>query len=74
MEHLLTDFHQAALDEFFRTGNMPQKLEAYLKALDVGNMTDPLERYTFLELVKEARKQGIHVQAIDCMASYRLNG
>jgi hypothetical protein len=74
MEHLLTDFHQAALDEFFRTGSMPEKLEAYLKALDVGNMTDPLERYTFLELVKEARKQGIHVQAIDCMASYRLNG
>ncbi|EJZ59845.1 hypothetical protein I1A_004198 [Pseudomonas fluorescens R124] len=74
MEHLLTDFHQAALDEFFQTGNMPKKLEAYLKALDVGNMTDPLQRYTFLELVREARKQGIHVQAIDCMASYRLNG
>lgn len=74
MEHLLTDFHQAALDEFFQTGSMPTKLEAYLKALDVGNMTDPLERYTFLELVKEAGKQGIHVQAIDCMASYRLNG
>ena len=74
MEHLLSDFHQVALDEFFRTGNMPQKLEAYLKALDVGNLTDPLERYTFLELIKEARKQGIHVQAIDCMASYRLNG
>jgi len=74
MEHLLTDFHQAALDEFFRTGVMPKDLETYLKALDVGNMTDPLERYTFLELVREARKQGIHIQAIDCMASYRLYG
>lgn len=74
MEHLLTDFHQAALDSFFQTGVMPQELEAYLKALDEGNMTDPLGRYTFLELVKEARKQGIHIQAIDCMASYRLSG
>jgi hypothetical protein len=74
MEHLLTDFHQAALDSFARTGVMPKELESYLKALDVGNMTDPLERYTFLEVVREAGKQGIHVQAIDCMASYRLNG
>lgn len=74
MEHLLTDFHQVALDEFFRTGVMPSELESYLNALDVGNMTDPLGRYTFLEVVREARKQGIHIQAIDCMASYRLYG
>jgi hypothetical protein len=74
MEHLLTDFHQAGLDSFARTGVMPKELESYLKALDTGNMTDPLGRSTFLEVVREAGKQGIHVQAIDCMASYRLNG
>jgi hypothetical protein len=74
MEHLLTDFHQAALDSFARTGVMPKELENYLKALDAGNITDPLGRDTFLEVVREAGKQGIHVQAIDCMASYRLNG
>ncbi|MBB3243144.1 hypothetical protein FHW68_004711 [Pseudomonas sp. Tn43] len=74
MEHLLTDFHQAALDSFGQTGVMSKELERYLKVLDTGNMTDPLERDTFLGLVKEAGKQGIHVQAIDCMASYRLNG
>jgi cellobiose-specific phosphotransferase system component IIB len=74
MEHLLTDFHQAALDSFFETGVMAKDLENYLKALDIGNMTDPLERYTFVEVVKAAGKQGIRVQAIDCMASYRLNG
>lgn len=74
MEHLLTDFHQAALDSYFQTGLMPKELERYLKVLDIGQMTDPLERYTFLEVVKAAAKQRIHVQAIDCMASYRLNG
>ena len=74
MEHLLTDFHQAALDSFTQTGAMPKELETYLKALDAGHMTDPLERYTFLELVKAAKKQRIHVQAIDSMASYRVNG
>ena len=74
MEHLLTDFHQAALDAYLQTGLMPKELESYLKVLDIGQMTDPLERYTFLEVVKAATKQRIHVQAIDCMASYRLNG
>ncbi|MBV6822337.1 membrane-targeted effector domain-containing toxin [Pseudomonas sp. PD9R] len=74
MEHLLTDFHQAALDSFARTGVMPKELESYLKALDTGNITDPLGRDTFLQVVREAGKQGVHVQAIDCMASYRLNG
>lgn len=74
MEHLLTDFHQAALDAFFETGAMDKDLERYLDALDVGNMTDPLGRDTFLHLVKQARKFKIRVQAIDCMASYRLNG
>lgn len=74
MEHVLTDFHQAALDSYLHTGVMPKELEHYLKVLDIGQMTDPLERYTFLEVVKAAAKQRIHVQAIDCMASYRLNG
>ncbi|MNX54895.1 Dermonecrotic toxin [compost metagenome] len=74
MEHLLTDFHQTALDAFFETGAMDKDLESYLDALDVGNMTDPLGRDTFLQLVKQARTFKIRVQAIDCMASYRLNG
>lgn len=73
-EHLLTDFHQAALDNFARTSVMPRDLELYLRQLDSGHMTDPLQRYTFLNLVKEANRHGIRVQAIDCMASYRLAG
>ncbi|MHC8383454.1 membrane-targeted effector domain-containing toxin [Pseudomonas sp. LB3P14] len=73
-EHLLTDFHQVALDNFARTSVMPRDLELYLRQLDDGHMTDPLQRYTFLNLVKEANRNGIRVQAIDCMASYRTEG
>lgn len=73
-EHLLTDFHQAALDNFARTSVMPRDLERYLIRLDTGHMTDPLRRYTFLNLVTEANRNGIRVQAIDCMASYRVEG
>lgn len=74
MEHLLTDFHQPALDNFARTSVMPRDLELYLNGLDRGHMTDPLRRYTFLNLVKEANREGVRIQAIDCMASYRLEG
>ncbi|WP_050483188.1 membrane-targeted effector domain-containing toxin [Pseudomonas sp. Ant30-3] len=74
MEHLFTDFHQPALDNFARTSVMPRDLELYLESLDQGHMTDPLGRYTFLNLVKEANRQGVRIQAIDCMASYRLEG
>ena len=74
MEHLLTDFHQADLDEFFNSGSMPESLEQYLKGLDHGHMTDPLDRYTFLEVVRIAGKNQVRIQAIDCMASYRLSG
>lgn len=74
MEHLLTDFHQAALDNFARTSVMPRDLELYLNSLDKGHLTDPLQRYTFLNLVKTANREGVRIQAIDCMASYRLEG
>jgi len=74
MEHLLTDFHQAALDAFAETSVMPRDLENYLNALDAGQLTDPLDRYTFLALVREANKHGIRIQAIDSMTSYRLAG
>ncbi|MHC8322110.1 membrane-targeted effector domain-containing toxin [Pseudomonas sp. GB2N2] len=73
-EHLLSDFHQAALDNFARTSIMPRDLEQYLIQLDSGHLTDPLQRNTFLNLVKEANRNGIRVQAIDCMASYRTEG
>lgn len=74
MEHLLTDFHQADLDAFNRTGTLSENLERYLKDLDRGHATDPSGQFTFLEVVKAARANHIRIQAIDCMASYRSTG
>ena len=74
MEHLLTDFHQADLNAFARSGKMPEDLERYLTELDKGHRTDPSGRYTFLEVVKSAQKNHIRIQAIDCMSSYQVRG
>jgi hypothetical protein len=74
MEHLLTDFHQADLDEFARSGRMSPQLEQYLRNMDLGHGTDPSGQYTFLQLIKAANENRIRIQAIDCMASYRLDG
>lgn len=74
MEHLMTDFHQADLDVFARTGKMPQPLARYLNLLDEGHATDPTGRYTFLSVVKAANANHVRIRAIDCLASYRLTG
>ncbi|MCS5517628.1 membrane-targeted effector domain-containing toxin [Pseudomonas qingdaonensis] len=71
MEHLMTDFQQADLDLFNQTGQMPQALKTYVTDLDRGWHTDPAQRYTFMQVLRSAQKQGIRIQAIDCMASYR---
>lgn len=74
LEHVLTDFHQADLDLFNRTGKLSENLEKYLRRLDKGHHTDPTGRYTFLEVVRSAQKNHLRVQAIDCAASYRSKG
>ncbi|MBD1554438.1 membrane-targeted effector domain-containing toxin [Pseudomonas typographi] len=74
LEHLLTDFHQADLDVFAHTGKMPDPLRKYLQLLDHGHATDPSGRYTFLTLVQTANAEGLRIRAIDCLASYRLEG
>jgi len=71
MEHFMTDFQQAELDVFNRTGQMPTELKAYVNALDEGHWTDSSGRYTFKQVLIAAQKQGIRIQPIDCMASYR---
>lgn len=74
LEHVMSDMHQLDLDAFARTGRMTRNLEGYLRELDEGHFTDPGARYNFLELVRKARANRISVQAIDCVASYRLDG
>lgn len=74
LEHLLSDFHQHALDAY-QAGNapdMPAVLSEYLDAQDWGHHTDP--DHGFRKLVEAAHDHGIAIVALDCMASYRLKG
>jgi len=71
VQHVLTDFHQADLDSFTRTGKMSEHLERYLKDIDQVQGADPSGQFTFLQLVKTAQENHIRVQAIDCLASAR---
>lgn len=74
MEHLMTDLHQAELDQVASDGRLPSQLQDYLRDQDLGHHTDPARRYNFTTLVQAARGEGIHVRALDCAASYRLDG
>lgn len=74
MEHLMTDLHQAELDQVASDGRLPSQLQDYLRDLDLGHRTDPGQQYTFTTLVQTARREGIQVRALDCAASYRLDG
>jgi hypothetical protein len=74
MEHVLTDFHQVDLDTFSRTGTLSPQLEDYIKALDKGHRTDPNGKYTFMAVFKAAQENRVRIRAIDCMASYRVDG
>ena len=74
MEHLLTDFHQAALDTFHHTSKMPPSLKNYLADLDAGQMPRYKGAHTFTNVVKTANKYGIRVRALDCTASYHVKG
>ncbi|BBH44582.1 membrane-targeted effector domain-containing toxin [Pseudomonas sp. KU43P] len=71
MEHFMTEFHQAELDQFNRTGQMSPELRKYVQGQDTGHFTDRAGRYTFEQVMISAQKQGIRIQPIDCVASYR---
>ncbi len=70
MEHYTTDFQQADLDEFNRTGTLSAELKRYIKAQDFGHVTDRAGQYTFENVMLKAQQHGIRIQAIDCLASY----
>ena len=74
MEHLMTDLHQAELNQVASDGCLPSQLQDYLRDQDLGHHTDPMQRYNFTTLVQAARREGIQVRALDCAASYRLDG
>jgi len=74
MEHLLTDIHQAELDIFHRTQRLPNGLKAYLRSQDIGHMPLYSGPDTYTAVVQAANKYGIRVRALDCAASYHLQG
>lgn len=74
LEHLQSDFHQNLLDDYFQTGKMPLRLDRFLKNQDLGHGIDPTSTYTFSHLVREARRYGIQIVALDCSASYFPKG
>ena len=74
LEHLQTDAHQSLLDDYFKTGKMDPALETFLKQQDAGHQLPANTPYTYSNLVKDARRFGIEVKALDCMASYYSKG
>ncbi|MGE1176542.1 membrane-targeted effector domain-containing toxin [Pseudomonas sp. BW7P1] len=67
VRRLLSDFAQADLNAYFRSGVMSDDLQQYLSRLG----TDPAEQFDELALVKSARQNGIRIQATDCAATYK---
>ena len=74
MEHLQSDLHQGLLDDYYQTGKMPLRLNKFLEIQDEGHQVSLANDWTFSHLVREARKHGIKVVAIDCSASYHPKG
>lgn len=80
MEHLYYDA-QADLDEYFKTGEMPDRLKKQLEELDEGHgwlhrgeKKKSWGQNNFTAIVTEARKAGIRIIAIDISYIYGLQG
>ena len=71
LENLLTDFDQVHLNDFHRTGVMPQRLRDTLRRQDTTQGIDPNGPHSLYEVIKSAQENGIRVQALDCGTSYR---
>ncbi|MFK0086623.1 dermonecrotic toxin domain-containing protein [Pseudomonas sp. NPDC090755] len=74
MEHLMSDLHQADLDRLFAQRFMSARLRDHLAELDAGHFANIAGEDTFTNVVWEASRRGVRVIALDCAASYRLDG
>ncbi|MCO7566233.1 membrane-targeted effector domain-containing toxin [Pseudomonas sp. S 311-6] len=70
MEHFTTDFHQVDLDLFNRTGMLSAELKAYVEDFDAQATLAESTPHTMKNVLYEAHRQNVRVQAIDCLASY----
>jgi hypothetical protein len=73
MEHLMTDLHQADLDQFYRTQHMPERLKTFLKDLDNDLLPFDPGNHTYTEVVQAAAKNNLRIRALDCTASYHVS-
>lgn len=74
LEHLQTDAHQSYLDDFSARKKIPAGLDKFLKEQDAGHGVDTASAHNYSNLVRCAVQHGIKIKALDCMASYHLNG
>ncbi|MCD5993863.1 membrane-targeted effector domain-containing toxin [Pseudomonas sp. CDFA 602] len=75
MEHLCSDSHGQALDEYMNSPKgspMPPRLKAYLDMQTRGNLPPnrPMPSYTFATVVESAKKAGIQVIPLDTAQTY----
>ncbi|WP_277961591.1 membrane-targeted effector domain-containing toxin [Pseudomonas sp. RIT-To-2] len=68
---LIKELHQGWVDHYLATGLMPADLYKYLHHLTEQSV---LAKYTPLELIRSARRQGIKVKALDCAAAHQVHG
>ncbi|KPA91141.1 hypothetical protein PF66_02022 [Pseudomonas asplenii] len=73
LENLMNDLDQAShLDDFNRTGYLSPLFREKLRQLDILEGIDHQGLQSILRLLREAHENGVRVQALDCVASYRL--
>lgn len=71
LEHFMTDFQQAELDLFNQTGTLAPALKRYVDTFDAYSTILESTPYTMKKVLYAAHAQGVRVQGIDCLASYR---
>lgn len=74
VQGLLKDLHQDLLDQFQKTGVLGRDLEKRLRELHNRGTRLDSGRYTLRQVLVEARRQGISVEALDCAASVSTDG
>ena len=74
VEGLLHDLHQPLIAEYMKTGRFPRALERRLQQLHARSPQLDDGHYTPRQVLVEARRQGLDIQALDCAASLSTDG
>jgi hypothetical protein len=74
LQGLSKDLHQAGLDEYLTEQFMVPTLAKHLRRMNGMPVSLTHNRFTPYQLVKQARRQGIKVKALDCVAALGSEG